>query len=94
EIECLPTEIPEFFTADISGLNVGDALHVSDLNIDKKIKVISPANMTIATVVAYVDETAAASAATEGAAATPAAGAAAATPAAGSAPAAKKEEKK
>ena len=31
-VECLPTEIPESFTIDISGLeNVGDAIRVSDL---------------------------------------------------------------
>ncbi len=31
-VECLPTEIPESFTVDISGLeNVGDAIRVSDL---------------------------------------------------------------
>jgi large subunit ribosomal protein L25 len=31
-VECLPTDIPESFTVDISGLeNVGDAIRVSDL---------------------------------------------------------------
>jgi large subunit ribosomal protein L25 len=32
KVECLPTDIPESFTVDVSGLaNVGDALRVSDL---------------------------------------------------------------
>src|SRR4051812_15480157 len=33
EIECLPTDIPEEFVADVSNLGVGDALHVSDLKV-------------------------------------------------------------
>jgi large subunit ribosomal protein L25 len=84
EIECLPTEIPDSLTADISNLGVGDALHVSDLSIPKGLKVISPAETTIAVVNLFVEEKAA-----------PAADAAAAPAAAAAAPAAaKKEEKK
>ncbi len=100
EIECLPTEIPENITADISHLGVGDALHASELKIPAGIKVLSPADMTIAVVNLFVEEVVAAP--TADAAAAPAAGAAApaagaAAPAAGAAaPAAgaKKEEKK
>lgn len=32
EIECLPTEIPEFFEIDVSELEIGDSLHIADLN--------------------------------------------------------------
>jgi large subunit ribosomal protein L25 len=32
EIECLPGEIPEFFELDVSELDIGDSLHVADLN--------------------------------------------------------------
>ncbi|MEZ0393310.1 MAG: 50S ribosomal protein L25 [Pseudobdellovibrionaceae bacterium] len=98
EIECLPTEIPDGITADISGLSVGDALHVSDLKIPEGMKVLSSAETTIAVVNLFVEEEVAAptAAATDAAAAAPAAGAAA--PAAGAAApakeAAKKEEKK
>ena len=89
EIECLPTEIPEGLTADISHLGVGDALHVSDLKIPAGMKVISSPETTIAVVNLFVEEAAAPAAdAAAATAATPAAGAAA--PAAG----AKKEEKK
>ncbi len=31
EIECLPTDIPTHLEADVSLLNIGDSLHVSDL---------------------------------------------------------------
>ena len=32
EIECLPSEIPEHFEIDVSALEIGDSLHVSDLD--------------------------------------------------------------
>jgi len=32
EIECLPGEIPEFFEIDVSELEIGDSLHIADLN--------------------------------------------------------------
>jgi large subunit ribosomal protein L25 len=33
EIRCLPTDIPEFFEVDISDLEIGDSLHVSDMRL-------------------------------------------------------------
>lgn len=91
EVECLPTEIPDFFTADISHLGVGDALHVSDLQVAAGIKVISGGEQTIAVITAQEEESAAAPAAAAPAAAAPAAGAkaAAAAPTAAKAPAKK-----
>ncbi len=103
EIECLPGDIPEFFTMDVSNLGVGDALHVSDLAIPEKYKLISGSELTIAVVnlqeeeavVAPTVDAAAAAAPAAGAAAAPAAaaaGAKAAAPAAGAkAPAAAKK---
>lgn len=32
EIECLPSEIPEAFEIDVTALEIGDSLHVSDLD--------------------------------------------------------------
>lgn len=93
EIECLPTEIPEGFTADISELAVGDALHVSDLKIASSIKIISPLDMTIAVCNLQEEEAVAApvaaAAAPAAGAAAPAAGAAAPAAGAAKAPAAK-----
>lgn len=34
ELECLPTDIPERITIDVSGLEVGDNLHVSDITLE------------------------------------------------------------
>lgn len=90
EVECLPTDIPESITVDVSNLGVGQSIHASDLAIPKNVKLISRPEVTIAAVVEQKEEAAATpAAAAPAAAATPAAGAKA--PAAGAkAPAAKK----
>jgi len=98
EIECLPTEIPDFIVADVTNLGVGDSIHASELTIPSSVKLISRPELTIAAVVEQEEEAAAAPAAAAPAAgaAAPAAGAAApaagakAAPAAAKAPAAKK----
>ncbi|MBX3017251.1 MAG: 50S ribosomal protein L25 [Bdellovibrionaceae bacterium] len=77
EIECLPTEIPDGITVDVSALGVGDSLHVSDLTLPEGVKLISSPDTTIAVVNLQEEE----------AAATPAADAAAAPAAAAAAPA-------
>jgi len=49
EIRCLPREIPEVLTIDVSALDLGDAIHVNDLDIEG-IEFVSPVNFTIVTV--------------------------------------------
>lgn len=93
EVECLPTEIPDAIVADVSNLGVGDALHVSALTIPEGVKVLTPANQTIA-VVNVAEEEAAATPAADAAAAAPAAGAAAPAAGAKAAAAPAKDEKK
>lgn len=102
EIECLPTEIPEFFEVDISGIGLNQSMHVSDVNFPSSVKLITSPGETIATV-AIVEEVVAsvipeaAAATAEGAAPAAAGGAAApgAAPAAAAAAAGdKKDEKK
>ena len=36
EIECLPSDIPENLSVDISNLGLGDSFKVSDLQLDEK----------------------------------------------------------
>ncbi len=50
EVECFPKDIPEYFELDISGLQVGDALHVSDLPDLEGVKVLNSEDQTIALV--------------------------------------------
>lgn len=96
EVECLPTEIPQGISIDVSNLGVGDSLHASELQMPGGVKLITLPTETLCTVVTVEEEVAApVAAAAEGAAAAVAAPAEGAAPAAGAAaPAAKAEEKK
>jgi len=49
EIETNPTEIPEYILVDISGLEVGDSVHVSDVKFSSNVKPITPLERTILT---------------------------------------------
>jgi large subunit ribosomal protein L25 len=73
EIECLPDEIPEVFTVDVSELMIGQNLRASDIALTGSMKLISPAEQVIAHCVALkAEEAPAAEAGAEGAAAAPA----------------------
>jgi large subunit ribosomal protein L25 len=39
EVECLPKDLPEFIAVDISGMEVGDSIHLSEL--------VMPAGVTL-----------------------------------------------
>lgn len=57
EIECLPAQIPENIPVDVSGLKIGDAILVKDLQIPSEIKVISDPETTVITLaVPHVEE--------------------------------------
>lgn len=91
EIECKPNEIPEEIVVDVSGMNVGEALHVSDVKVPAGMKVKSQSTLTLATVSVPKEEAAATPAADAAAAAAPAAGGKAAPAAAAPAADAKKK---
>lgn len=92
EVECLPTQIPESLTIDVSNLGVNDSVHVYDLQMPEGVKAISNKDLTLATVAIIAEEeipvAAAAAAPAEGAAAAGAAAPGAAPAAPGAAPAA------
>ena len=50
EVFCLPGEIPESFTLDISNLDIGDAIHVEDITTEGDIEIPAETNFTIVTV--------------------------------------------
>ena len=50
EVECLPTDIPSHIEVDVSGLNIGDTLHVSDLKAER-VTIKTEGDRAIATVV-------------------------------------------
>jgi large subunit ribosomal protein L25 len=88
EVVCPADSIPESFTFDLTGLDIGDSLHISHVNLPSTVKpTIGDRDFTIASVAAptvYREETPAAGAE----AAAPAAGAAAPAAAGKAAPAA------
>ncbi|MGH8677647.1 MAG: 50S ribosomal protein L25/general stress protein Ctc [Burkholderiales bacterium] len=99
EISCLPDDLPEFIEVDLSGLELGHSVHLSDLKLPQgveSVQLVREEDAVVATVqvpkAIEVEEPEAAAVPAEGEAAAAVAGAApalgAAAPAAGAAPAA------
>ncbi len=91
EVRARPDDLPDHIDVDLTGLKIGDSVHMDAVTLPKGVKPTIARNFTICTIapptVMTVEEEAPAAAATaEGAAAAPAAGAApGAAPAAGAA---------
>ena len=52
-VECLPADIPDQLTLDVSALNIGQRLSVADVQVDKaKVNILSAADQPIAAVAA------------------------------------------
>ena len=86
ELECSVDNIPQFVDADVSGLEIGYSLHLSDIKLPAGVKSLMREDATLVTIVppsGYAEEQKAAAAA---AAAAAEAGAAAAVPGAAPAP--------
>ena len=58
EVACLPADLPEFISVDLSGLVKGKSLHAADLSMPKGVTVVThgKANPVIVAVVAPVEE--------------------------------------
>jgi len=59
EVLCLPDQVPENITIDVTDLDVGDSFHVEDLQLDENIEVPADVNFTILTVLSTKAESAA-----------------------------------
>jgi large subunit ribosomal protein L25 len=59
EIECLPDDIPESFTVDVSGMNLSDALRASEVPLTGSMKLLSVADMVLVHIVSVRAEEAA-----------------------------------
>ncbi len=51
-VECLPDDIPEHFTADVTELRIGQSLRAADVPMAAAIKLLTPADAVVAHVVA------------------------------------------
>ena len=47
-VECLPADLPETVNVDVSDLEIGSALHVSDLKLGNKVAILSDADALVA----------------------------------------------
>jgi large subunit ribosomal protein L25 len=50
EVECLPNQIPDFISADITQLKLNESFHVRDLKLSEGVKVLTDPDLTLATV--------------------------------------------
>ncbi|MBO8127785.1 MAG: 50S ribosomal protein L25/general stress protein Ctc [Peptococcaceae bacterium] len=48
EISCLPTNIPEYLEVDISSLDVGETLHVAQINPPEGVKILTDPDTVVA----------------------------------------------
>jgi large subunit ribosomal protein L25 len=47
EIECLPQNLPDFITVDVSALNIGDSIHVKDLVLPEGVTALVDGDITV-----------------------------------------------
>lgn len=52
EVSCLPRNIPDHIEVDVSGLGIGDAIHVSDLKAPEGVKFETDGDVTVVTLIA------------------------------------------
>lgn len=46
-LECLPKDLPETITLDVSALNIGDAIHVKDIQLPEGVAVLDEPELTV-----------------------------------------------
>ncbi len=56
EVLCLPLEIPDEFEIDVTSLDIGEAIHLSDVKVAEGIDFVDELEITLVTVVAPVVE--------------------------------------
>ena len=52
EISCLPADMPDKIEVDVTGLDIGDSIHIGDIDLGDKVRLLADAGVTVATVVA------------------------------------------
>lgn len=56
EVSCLPRNIPDHIEVDVSGLQIGDSIHVAELKAPAEVKFVTEGETTVATVIALRGE--------------------------------------
>jgi large subunit ribosomal protein L25 len=50
DVLCLPLDIPEFITIDVSGMQIGDSIHIEEIPVSENIEILADTNFTVVTV--------------------------------------------
>ena len=50
EVECLPKDIPEKFDIDVEELDIGDSVHVRDIEIPSEVRLLSSEDLVIVSI--------------------------------------------
>jgi len=53
DVECLPKDIPETFKVNVESMNIGDTIHVSDLEVPEGVKILSMPEQVLVTVTTH-----------------------------------------
>jgi large subunit ribosomal protein L25 len=51
EISCLPKDIPEHITIDVSDLKIGEIIKIADIKVPENVKVLSDPEETVLTII-------------------------------------------
>jgi large subunit ribosomal protein L25 len=52
EVLCLPTQIPESIKVDVTNLDVGDSIHVEEIQVEGDVEIPADVNFTVVTILA------------------------------------------
>ena len=70
EVECLPKDLPERIIVDVEKLNANESIHIRDITVSEKVKVLTDPDLAVATLKFAKADTPAPAAETEAAAPT------------------------
>lgn len=56
EVECLPADIPKEIEVDVSPLKIGDSIHIKDLTVPAKVKILNDPEATVLSVISPIKE--------------------------------------
>ena len=56
EVSCLPTDMPDKIEIDVTSLDIGDSIHIGDIDLGDKVRLLADTGLTVAAVVAPIVE--------------------------------------
>lgn len=50
EVECLPTQIPDFIEVNVSALKINESIHVRDIKLSEGVRILTDSDATVVTI--------------------------------------------